>query len=67
MGKITIKAARVNAGLTQVQLADKLGKNPSTIINWENGNTKISLVDFKNLCSVLKVNEDSIILPTKSS
>ena len=35
--QITLKAARVNAGLTQVEAAKKLGKSPNTIILWENG------------------------------
>ena len=35
--KITMASARVNAGLTQKQLAKKCGVSESTIISWENG------------------------------
>lgn len=35
--KISVAAARVNAGLTQKELAEKCGVSESTIINWENG------------------------------
>lgn len=65
--KITLKAARVNAGLTQKEIAEILNRSESTIINWENGKTKISVRDFKRLCSALNVNESEIFLPYKSS
>ena len=35
--KISMASARVNAGLTQKQLAIKCDVSESTIINWENG------------------------------
>lgn len=36
---ITLKAARVNAGLTQAQAAKKLGFNIYTLQNYESGKT----------------------------
>ena len=38
--KISLKAARVNADLTQQEAADKLGVSKHTIVNWERGRTK---------------------------
>lgn len=35
--KISLAAARVNAELTQKELAEKCGVSESTIINWESG------------------------------
>ena len=35
--KISIASARVNAGLTQKQLAKECGVAESTVINWEKG------------------------------
>lgn len=35
--KISMAAARVNAGLTQKKLAAECGVAESTVINWENG------------------------------
>lgn len=35
--KITMAAARVNAGLTQKQLASECGVAETTVINWEKG------------------------------
>jgi len=37
--KITPAAARVNAGLTQRDVAEKMGVSTNTVINWENGKT----------------------------
>ena len=37
--EITLKAARVNAGLTQVQVADRVGTTKNTISNYERGIT----------------------------
>lgn len=36
---ITIKAARVNAGLTQKEAAQKLGVSENVVSNWERGLT----------------------------
>lgn len=37
MPKISIKAARVNAGLTQEEAAKQLGINPNTLSRYESG------------------------------
>lgn len=59
--KLTLKAARVNAGFKQIEVAKLMGKNVSTIINWENGNGKnINLHDFRKLCKILEVNPNDI-------
>lgn len=34
---ITLKACRVNKGLTQKQASEKLGVSPSTLFLWEKG------------------------------
>jgi len=59
--KVTLKAARVNSGYTQREVADLLDKNVSTIINWENGNGKnINWFDFQRLCKLYNVSTDII-------
>ena len=35
--KLTLKAARVNAGLTQEEVAKTIKKSKNTIVNYENG------------------------------
>lgn len=39
MPKITLKAARVNAGMSQSEAASRLGVAVSTLRNWEAGKT----------------------------
>ena len=58
--KISLTAARVNAGLTQKELAEKVGKSEGTIINWEKNPSNIRFHDLKKLCDVLKINIDNI-------
>ncbi len=47
--KIKLKAARVNAGLTQIEAARAVHRNKQTIINWETGTTEIR---FSDLCAL---------------
>lgn len=63
MLKITLTAARVNAGFSLEEVAEKLQKSKSTIINWEKGRTPIKISDFKSLCNLYKISEEYIILP----
>ena len=35
--KISLKAARANANLTQADVAKALRKSKQTVVNWENG------------------------------
>lgn len=61
MAKITLKAARVNAGLTQKEAAAKLNVSNKTLGNWENG---LSLPNVKNvsaLCALYSVGYDDLI------
>lgn len=60
--KISIKAARVNAGLTQVELARKMNKSPTTVCRWENGYSRMSIEEFNRFCKICKVNKDDILM-----
>lgn len=53
--KITIKAARVNANLTQQEVADKLKVSKHTIINWEKGRTKVGYSQLKHLSELYSI------------
>lgn len=63
--KISLKGLRVNANLTQLEVADKLGVTKETISNWENGKTSPDAVMLLKLCGVYKCSLDSIFLPDK--
>lgn len=60
--QITIKAARVNAGLKQSEAAAKIGVNTATIINWEKGKTSPTSVQLQRLLDVYGISVDSIFL-----
>ena len=61
--KITLKAARVKAGMSQDDVAEAMRKSNKTIGLWENGKVAIDLANFEMLCRLYKVEKDSIILP----
>ncbi len=65
MLKITLQAARVNAGMTQSQVAKELGVVNKTISNWESGKSIIKAFQLMSLCQLYGVSVDNIILPKK--
>ena len=48
-------AAREAAGVSQRELADRLGRDKRTIQKWEKGEMKIALEDFLAVFDALKV------------
>ena len=62
--KISLKAARVNANLTQEEVAKHLRKNKQRIVNWEHGITGFDVGNFTALCQLYKIDIDCIFLPT---
>ena len=58
--KISLKAARVNANMTQSEVAKKLQKNKQTIVNWETGKTSIDAANFTALCKLYNIGENYI-------
>lgn len=65
--KIPMNAARVAAGLTQEELADKMGVSRSTVIDWESGKREIKTAYFYMFCRLTGFSEDDILLPKKST
>lgn len=63
MAAITMEAARVNTGLTQQELAKKMGVSRSTVIDWENGKRQIKPAYLFLFCKITGFAEDDIILP----
>lgn len=61
--KISLRAARVNAGMTQECVARKLGKAKQTVVNWENGKSALSAEDLFKLSELYRVPLDNIFLP----
>lgn len=67
MLKISLKAARVNTGLSQKDVAKKLGISNKTLSSWENGDTFPSAKYIGEICRLYNVNyNDIIFLPNDS-
>jgi transcriptional regulator with XRE-family HTH domain len=49
------REARKKAGLTQIELAEKMQMTANTISNWENGHTRILACDAYKLARALGV------------
>lgn len=60
MLKITLEAARRNAGFTQKEAAEKLGISNKTLGNWENYTTYPTVLQAESLCSLYGVSYDNI-------
>lgn len=67
MKQITLAAARVSAGLTQQELADKIGVSRTSIIKWETGQTPMKPAYFYAVCQVTGFDVNDIILPEAST
>ncbi len=59
---ITLKAARVNAGLTLEETSEKTGFNPISISNWEHNRHEPRLSKLNKLCEVYCIDLDQIDL-----
>lgn len=67
MPRISLEAARVNAGLTQKELAEMLGVSNVTIINWEKGNSEPSVSQLRTISELSGIPMDFIFIPDKSN
>ena len=61
--RITLAAARVNANLTQAQIAEKMHVSKATIINWENNKVTPKPAQFKMFCELCGAPMDAIFFP----
>lgn len=61
---ITLKAARVNAGLSQAEAAEKLGVTPAMVSNWERRISYPTVPNIKKIEAVYGIKyADLIFLP----
>ena len=63
--KIKLNAARVNAGLTQTEVARKLNRNKQTIVNWEKGFTQIKVNDLLALSELYGIPSEYLEIPKR--
>jgi len=56
-----LTAARKNAGITQQQLADKLGKPQSFVAKYENGERRLDMAEFMTIAEELGLDPVNIL------
>jgi transcriptional regulator with XRE-family HTH domain len=56
----TIRELRVEASLTQLELANAIGVTPSAVYKWERGQTEPSATNLRELAEALGVSMDAI-------
>lgn len=67
MIKISLAAARVNADMTQAEVAEKMHVSNKTVVNWENGISEPSFAAMNVLSDLYGIPMDNIRLPKKST
>ena len=67
MRPISLAAARVDANLTQKDVAEKLKVSTNTIVAWEKGVTEPKASQVQELCRLYNRPLDDISMPLASS
>ena len=65
--KIRLPAVRVNAGLSQEELANRMHVSRATIVNWENNKVKMSEAEMTLYSTICGFPKDYIFLPYQFS
>jgi len=65
--QISLAAARVNAGMTQEDVAARMHVSKNTVINWEKGKVSPAFATLQALSALYRIPIDNIFLPVKST
>lgn len=65
--QISLASARVNAGMTQDDVAKRLQVSKQTIINWEKGRVVPGIPQMETLSKIYNIPQDNIFLPCYST
>ena len=63
MKQISLRAARIDAGLTQKQAAEQIGVSNVALANWESGKTSPLTKHFVKACEIYGFDTNDIFLP----
>ncbi len=64
--QMSLKAARINAGLTQKTAAERLKVSEDTVSNWERGKSFPDAMNIKSIEDVYNVRYDQLIFLPKN-
>ena len=65
--QISLAAARVNAKMTQADVAKALRVSKQSVNNWENGKSSPSFATLNTLAGISQIPVEYIFLPTQST
>lgn len=65
--QISLAAARVNAGLTQEDVAKRMQVSKTTVVNWEKGRTVPRIPEIEMMSRMYNIPQDNIFLPCYST
>lgn len=57
----TLREYRLNVGLTQAQVAEHLGVQPSAVTMWETGERKPNIITLKKLAQLFNCTTDELL------
>lgn len=64
---ISLKAARINANMTQKEVSEKLGISVATIQNYENGKSFPDIITIRKLENLYKFPSDYIFFESNNA
>jgi len=65
--RVTLKAARINAGFTQQEAAERIGVTSDTICNWERAKSFPNALHIRQIEKVYGVPYDNLIFLPNST
>lgn len=65
MRQVSIAGARVSAGFSQAELAEKMGLSRTTVAEWESGKREMRTPYVQLFCAITGFSADDLILPKK--
>ena len=65
--QISLAAARVNAGMTQEDVAREMHVSKQTIVNWEKGKVVPGIPEMEMMSRIYRSPQDNIFLPCYST
>lgn len=65
--QVTIKACRVNTGMSQREFADAIGVHLNTVNNWETGKREPTLSQLRKISEISTIPMGSIVVSSNPS
>jgi transcriptional regulator with XRE-family HTH domain len=59
--QVLLKSSRLEAGLTQAQLAQRLGVPQSFVSKYESGERRLDLIELREICKIFRISFLSLV------